>query len=111
MPPRRPPRRLNHEPKAVKYARKQAGLTQAQVAERCGVAFSLISEIEKGTRSATDAMLNKLAAALNCPRVVLEAKRGAVPGPEPAGQDGPPEGQADGPSRQGQGVMRLTSQN
>ncbi len=88
MPPRRPPRRLNHEPAAIRYARKQAGLTQAQVAEQCGVAFSLISEIEKGTRNATDAMLNKLAAVFNCPRVVLEAKNNDSPGPQPNGGGG-----------------------
>lgn len=66
---------LDHEPEAVVYARGQAGLTQTELAERCGVRKSLISEIEKGTRNATPAMLNKLAEALNCPRVVLERKR------------------------------------
>lgn len=66
---------LDHEPEAVSYARGQAGLTQTELAERCGVTKSLINEIEKGTRNATPAMLNKLAAALNCPRVILERKR------------------------------------
>ena len=41
----------------------------------CGVSKSLITEIANGTRNATPAMLNKLASALNCPRVVLERKR------------------------------------
>ncbi|WP_395103755.1 helix-turn-helix domain-containing protein [Actinomadura sp. SCN-SB] len=59
----------------MRYAREQAGLTQAKLAEACGVAFSLISEIERGTRNATPAMLIKMAAVLNCPRVVLERKR------------------------------------
>ena len=72
---RSPKRPLNHEPAAVRYARGKAGLTQAQVAEACGVAFSLISEIERGTRNATPAMLVKLAEVLNCPPVVLERKR------------------------------------
>lgn len=71
---------FDHEPEAVGYARRQAGLTKTELAERCGVSLSLISEIESGTRNATPAMLNKLAAALNCPRVVLERKR------EPAGR-------------------------
>lgn len=66
---------LDHEPEAVVYARGQAGLTQTQLAERTGVTKSLINEIERGTRNATPAMLNKLAAALNCPRVILERKR------------------------------------
>jgi transcriptional regulator with XRE-family HTH domain len=66
---------LDHEPAAVTYAREQAGLTKTQLAQMCGVVVSLISEIESGTRNATPAMLNKLAQALNCPRVVLERKR------------------------------------
>ena len=67
---------LDHEPQAVTYAREQAGLTKTQLAQACGVSLSLISEIEAGTRNATPAMLSKLAKALNCPRVVLERKRG-----------------------------------
>jgi transcriptional regulator with XRE-family HTH domain len=66
---------LDHEPAAVTYAREQAGLTKTQVATRCGVSVSLISEIEAGTRNATPAMIAKLASLLNCPRVVLERKR------------------------------------
>jgi transcriptional regulator with XRE-family HTH domain len=74
--PRNPPKYpLDHEPEAVTYAREQAGLTKTQLAQACGVVVSLISEIESGTRNATPAMLNKLAKALNCPRVVLERKR------------------------------------
>lgn len=74
--PRNPPKSpLDHEPAAVTYAREQAGLTKTQLAQMCGVVVSLISEIEGGTRNATPAMLNKLARALNCPRVVLERKR------------------------------------
>jgi transcriptional regulator with XRE-family HTH domain len=70
---------LDHEPTAVTYARTQAGLTKTALAQRCGVSLSLISEIEAGTRNATPAMLRKLAAVLNCPRVVLERKRTASP--------------------------------
>jgi transcriptional regulator with XRE-family HTH domain len=69
---------LDHEPAAVAYAREQAGLTKTQLAQMCGVVVSLISEIESGTRNATPAMLNKLAQALNCPRVVLERKRNSM---------------------------------
>jgi transcriptional regulator with XRE-family HTH domain len=65
---------LDHEPDAVTYAREKAGLTKTAVAEACGVSPSLISEIEGGTRNATPTMLDKLARALNCPRVVLVRK-------------------------------------
>lgn len=70
----RPKDPLDHEPEAVTYARTRAGLTKTQLAAACGVSVSLISEIEAGTRNATPAMITKLAAALNCPRVVLERK-------------------------------------
>jgi transcriptional regulator with XRE-family HTH domain len=59
----------------VTYAREQAGLTKTALAALCEVSVSLISEIDSGSRNATPAMLNKLAQALNCPRVVLERKR------------------------------------
>lgn len=73
---RKPPKDpLDHEPVAVTYAREQAGLTQQQLAKATGVSRSLITEIELGTRNATPAMIAKLAAALNCPRVILERKR------------------------------------
>lgn len=66
---------LDHEPEAVTYAREKAGLTKTGLAERLGVALSLISQIESGKRNATPAMLLRLAEALNCPVVVLERKR------------------------------------
>lgn len=74
-PPSGSPRRLNHSPEAVTYAREQAGLTQAALAERVGISFQLMSDIERGYRNATPATIMKLAEALNCPRVVLESKR------------------------------------
>jgi transcriptional regulator with XRE-family HTH domain len=88
--PRNPPKYpLDHEPIAITYARKQAGLTKTALAEMCGVSLSLISEIESGTRNATPAMLNKLAEALNCPRVVLERKRDEVRGEHVHGNSAP----------------------
>lgn len=72
---KRAPETFNHEPEAVTYAREKAGLTRTELADRLGVALSLISQIESGNRNATPAMLLKLAAALNCPVVVLERKR------------------------------------
>ncbi|WP_433225413.1 helix-turn-helix domain-containing protein [Actinomadura formosensis] len=71
---KRPKDPLDHEPAAVEYARRQAGLSKQQLADMCGVSRSLISEIELGTRNATPAMIRKLAVALNCPRVILERK-------------------------------------
>ena len=88
--PRNPPKYpLDHEPEAITYARQQAGLTKTALAEMCGVSLSLISEIESGTRNATPAMLNKLADALNCPRVVLERKRDDAGGDSMPGHDVP----------------------
>lgn len=66
---------LDHEPEAVKWAREQAGLTGQALADILGVSPGLISEIEKGTRNATPAMIRRLAVALNCPKVVLERKK------------------------------------
>jgi transcriptional regulator with XRE-family HTH domain len=65
---------LDHQPEAVTFARERAGLTKTRLAQICEVSLSLISEIESGTRNATPAMLNRLATALNCPRVILERK-------------------------------------
>lgn len=81
---RTPKNPLDHEPKAVIYARDQAGLTQQQLADLCNVSRSLITEIELGTRNATPATIRKLAAALNCPRVILERKREPDDEPAPA---------------------------
>jgi len=66
---------LDHEPEAVEYARRKAGLSVTEAARELGVAVSLISQIESGKRNATPAMLLKMAQAYNCPLVVLERKR------------------------------------
>lgn len=59
----------------MRWARKRSGLTQTQLAGRAGLSRTLVVEIEGGTRNATDENLIKLAAAMNCPVVVLERKR------------------------------------
>ena len=69
------PRTLDHEPEAVTWARKKAGLTKRALAELIGISEQLMNEIESGWRNATPANLAKLAQALNCPIVVLERKR------------------------------------
>jgi transcriptional regulator with XRE-family HTH domain len=66
---------LDNEPEAVAYALRQSGLTQKEFASRLGKSQSLISEILKGTRNATPALIGDMARVLNCPRVVLESKR------------------------------------
>lgn len=66
---------LDHEPEAVAYARRKAGLSQAEAANILGKSVSLLSEIEKGTRNARPELLAAMAKAYNCPLVVLERKR------------------------------------
>jgi transcriptional regulator with XRE-family HTH domain len=76
MPARRRtrPSRLHQEPEAVTWAREKAGLTKRALADMIGISEQLMGEIESGWRSATPANLIKIAAALNCPIVVLERK-------------------------------------
>ncbi|MEU0181505.1 helix-turn-helix transcriptional regulator [Streptomyces sp. NPDC006207] len=74
--PRKRP--LNHSPEAVTYAREQAGLTKRALAQRIGISEQLMGEIESGRRNATPERIKQLAEALSCPRVALEAKRGAA---------------------------------
>jgi transcriptional regulator with XRE-family HTH domain len=69
------PSRLHQEPEAVTWAREKAGLTKRALADRVGISEQLMGEIESGWRSATPANLAKIAAALNCPLVVVERKR------------------------------------
>jgi transcriptional regulator with XRE-family HTH domain len=69
---------LGHDPEALAWALKKSGLTQVAFAEQIGKSAGLVSEILKGTRNATPALLLEMAKALNCPIVVLEAKRDTV---------------------------------
>jgi transcriptional regulator with XRE-family HTH domain len=71
---------LNHEPEGVLFARKKAGLTQAEAVEMLKPIINsagYLSEIEKGTRSASDRLLARMAEVYNCPVVILERKRWA----------------------------------
>lgn len=61
---RGPKRPLNHKPAEVRRARERLGLTRKQVADVLHVSPSLITEIEKGTRNATPAMILRLAPVL-----------------------------------------------
>jgi len=49
---RRVPRRLAHDPHALRAARRRAGRSQAWLAEQLGCSRSLVVEMESGTRSA-----------------------------------------------------------
>lgn len=66
---------LDHDPTALRYALDMSGMTQTQFAAAIGKSKSLVSEILAGTRNAGPALIGEMAKALNCPRVVIEAKR------------------------------------
>lgn len=65
---------LHHEPQAVKWARKRVGMSAKALASAIGVAPSLISEIEAGTRNATPERLEQIAEAVRIPAVMLRRK-------------------------------------
>ena len=65
---------LNHSPEALKYALKQSGMTQRDLADAVKISRGLLSEILGGTRNAKQELLVKMAHVLNCPVVILEAK-------------------------------------
>jgi transcriptional regulator with XRE-family HTH domain len=67
---------FDHEPQAVTWARKQAGLTKSDVARRLGVSLALVSMIESGTRNAHPAMIARLAEVFGCSGESLERKDG-----------------------------------
>lgn len=52
---------MTQNPPAVKAAREEAGFKQQDVADQLGIAVSLLSEIENGTRSAQPFVLEGLA--------------------------------------------------
>lgn len=91
-PPRRRQRRrpsvLYQEPNAVTWARERVGLSKRALAERIGISEQLMGEIESGWRSATPINLRKIAAALKCPIVALQAKGGDLVGGEGRGGRG-----------------------
>ena len=46
-------------------ARKEAGLTQAELSEKTGISQADISRLENGTRNPSLALLNRIAEAVN----------------------------------------------
>lgn len=66
---------FDHDPEGLAWAFEKSGMTQKQFAEALGKSQGLVSEILRGTRNATPALITDIAKVLNCPRVVLERKR------------------------------------
>jgi transcriptional regulator with XRE-family HTH domain len=69
---------LNHEPAMVLYARKSAKMTQAEAVEHLRPLINskgYLSEIEKGTRSASRALLERMAQVYDVPFVGLIRKQ------------------------------------
>lgn len=95
------PGKLHQEPEAVTWAREKAGLTKRALADQIGVSEQLVGEIESGWRSATPSNLSKIAAALNCPLVALEAKLLPSTPKDPAGQPYPAAAETRGAVRLG----------
>ena len=52
------------QPERVR-ARKEAGLTQAELSEKTGISQADISRLENGTRNPSLALLNRIAEAVN----------------------------------------------
>lgn len=69
---------LNQEPSHVTRAREWARMTKTQLAAEAGISLSLMSDIEHGARSATPAVLGRIAEVLNCPVSMLERRREAA---------------------------------
>ncbi|WP_078857159.1 helix-turn-helix domain-containing protein [Streptomyces sp. NBRC 109706] len=72
---------LDHDPEALRWARQHAGLTQQQLADRAGIACSLVRDMENGRRNATPENRARLAGALGCPPMLLERKEPAEGAP------------------------------
>ncbi|MFI1954845.1 helix-turn-helix transcriptional regulator [Streptomyces xinghaiensis] len=68
---------LDHAPEGVTYTRSRAGLTKRALAEALGISEQLMCDIEAGRRNARPELLRQMAAVLDCPLVVLQAKPAA----------------------------------
>lgn len=87
---------LDHAPEGVAYARRQAGLTLQELGEALGLTRQRIWDIETGRRNAPPELLERMAARLNCPLVVLQAK--PVKDEKPRRSE-PPKAPEDGAAR------------
>jgi transcriptional regulator with XRE-family HTH domain len=64
---------LRQSPEALRWVRRQRGWGKVELARASGLAVSTIRALENGSRTADPVTLAKLAEALECPQVVLEA--------------------------------------
>jgi len=62
----------------IRKHREAAGLTQAEVSRRCGIARSNLSAIEAGKRSISPTLQNQILDAIGRPSVALRDKRAEV---------------------------------
>jgi transcriptional regulator with XRE-family HTH domain len=76
-PVRRTP--IRQDPEAVARLRTKRNLSQRALAARLDVHHSLLSRIEAGTRTASDALLAAMARVLGCPMTALRRKPGRKP--------------------------------
>lgn len=53
--------------KNVKAKRKEAGITQSKLADKCGLSLTYISHVEQGLKWPSVKTVNKIARALNIP--------------------------------------------
>jgi transcriptional regulator with XRE-family HTH domain len=65
--------RMRQRSGAIKTARERNHLSKAELARRIGISRSLMTEMEAGTRNATEDNLQKLATELDCPIEELRA--------------------------------------
>lgn len=83
---------LDHAPEGVTYAREAAGLKKAALATTLGISKQLMGDIEAGRRNAGPDLLEAMAAQLDCPLVVLQAK---PPGTTPESESPRPADEAE----------------
>jgi transcriptional regulator with XRE-family HTH domain len=66
---------LRQEPEHVRYARENAGYKQVDAARALGISPQLLSDIEKGRRSASAEVLNRMSSVYRIPRGMIERDR------------------------------------
>lgn len=62
---------MNLNTDALVEIRRRSGINQSALATRAGIDRTLLNKIERGERTATDAVIVKLAAGLKCPLLAL----------------------------------------
>ncbi|MFJ8852291.1 helix-turn-helix transcriptional regulator [Streptomyces sp. NPDC102437] len=88
---------LDHAPEGVTYARVAAGLTKQSLASTLGISKQFMGDIEAGRRNAGPDLLEAMAAQLDCPLVVLQAKQAGATSEKRTRPDEAEAGTAPGP--------------